>query len=77
MQFLSKQYDEIKKTIEEVQKENKELKEIIENMKGDLAMAKQIKNKVAELENDMDKQEQYSKRWNLLFDGIPENVNEN
>ena len=67
----------MKKTVEEVQKENKKLKEIIESTKGDLSMVKQIKNKVAELENDIDKQEQYSKRWNLLFDSIPENVNEN
>ncbi len=74
--FMSIKFDNVTREIQELKRENISLKSAISDLQKENAKLVGIEKKLTVLENEHEKLEQYSRRWNLLFDGVKEEVAE-
>lgn len=62
--------------VDDLTKDNKTLKEEIVDLKKEITMKTEVEDKLQTLKDRIDYQEDYSRRNNLRFSGLEENVNE-
>ena len=74
--FISIKFDNVTREIQELKRENITLKSAISDLQKENAKLVEIEKKLTVLENEHEKLEQYSRKWNLLFDGVKEEVAE-